>query len=223
MSLNAKTTKLASIMQNNHVYEYTAEGPTPKVSLNVRSPYRRQKRDSIIRLSFRRPHTVVGRTGTGTCYPAFGVLSASIDFRVLPAQLYIASVDSYPAIQAIFSLHERAFHLMARSILAYHNTRIEIPAINTTTSLPITSTTFLPSYVAIIPTTLPSSRSHRLLPTFLLSCDYTDYQTTHTHSANQDALDLPCPGMVNNQPIRSALDFHDLRHGKSPTNQNTRD
>jgi hypothetical protein len=49
------------------------------------------------------------------------VLSASIGFRVLPAQLYIASVASYPAIQAIFSLHERAFHLMARSILAHHN------------------------------------------------------------------------------------------------------
>jgi hypothetical protein len=56
MSLNAKTTKLASITQNNHVYEHTAEGPTPKVSLNVRSPYRRQKRDlSIIRSLFRRP------------------------------------------------------------------------------------------------------------------------------------------------------------------------
>jgi hypothetical protein len=68
--------------------------------------------------------TVVGRTGTRTCYPAFGVLSASICFRALPAQLYIASVDSYPVIQAIFSLHKRAFHLMARSILAHHTTSI---------------------------------------------------------------------------------------------------
>jgi hypothetical protein len=50
------------------------------------------------------------------------VLSASICFRALPAHLYIASVDSYPAIQAVFSLHERAFHLMARSILAHHST-----------------------------------------------------------------------------------------------------
>jgi len=147
VSLSAGTTKLASITQNNHVYEHTAEGPTPEVSLNVRSPYRRQKRDlSIIRSSFRRPHT-----------------------------------------------------------------GIEVPT--------------------IIPTTLPSFRSHPLLPTFLRSttsyflpcCDHTDYQTTHTHSANQNALDLPCLGMVNNQPIRSALDFHDPRHGKSPTNQNTRD
>jgi hypothetical protein len=73
---------------------------------------------------------VVGRTGTRTCYPAFGVLSASIDFRVLPAQLYIASVDSYPAIQAIFSLHERAFHLMARSILAHHNTKAFVLSYN---------------------------------------------------------------------------------------------
>jgi hypothetical protein len=63
---------------------------------------------------------VVGRTGTCTCYPAFSVLSASICFRALPAQLYIASIASYPAIQVIFSLHERAFYLMARSILAYH-------------------------------------------------------------------------------------------------------
>jgi hypothetical protein len=57
MLLNTKTTKLASITQNNHVYEHTAEGPTPEMSLNVRNPYRRQKRDSIIRSSFRRPHT----------------------------------------------------------------------------------------------------------------------------------------------------------------------
>jgi hypothetical protein len=57
MSLSARITKLAFITQNNHVYEYTAEDPTPKVSLNIRSPYRRQKRDfSIIRLSFRRPY-----------------------------------------------------------------------------------------------------------------------------------------------------------------------
>jgi hypothetical protein len=57
MSLNIKTIKLASITQNNHVYEYTAEDPTPKMLLNIRSPYRRQKRDSIIRLSFRRSYT----------------------------------------------------------------------------------------------------------------------------------------------------------------------
>jgi hypothetical protein len=56
MLLNIRTIKLASITQNNHVYKHTAEDPTPKVLLNIRSPYRRQKRDlSIIRLSFRRP------------------------------------------------------------------------------------------------------------------------------------------------------------------------
>jgi hypothetical protein len=50
--------KLAFITQNNHVYEYTAESPTSEVLLNVRSPYRRQKRDfSIIRLLFRRLYT----------------------------------------------------------------------------------------------------------------------------------------------------------------------
>jgi hypothetical protein len=57
MSLNIKIIKFASITQNNHVYEHTAESPTLKVSLNVRSPYRRQKRDFlIIRSSFRRSH-----------------------------------------------------------------------------------------------------------------------------------------------------------------------
>jgi hypothetical protein len=56
--LSTGTIKLAFITQNNHVYEYTAEGLTPEMSLNVRSPYRRQKRDLlIIRLSFRRPYT----------------------------------------------------------------------------------------------------------------------------------------------------------------------
>jgi hypothetical protein len=55
MLLSTGTIKFASITQNNHVYEHTAEGPTPEMSLNVRSPYRRQKRDfSIIRSSFRR-------------------------------------------------------------------------------------------------------------------------------------------------------------------------
>jgi hypothetical protein len=60
VSLSTGITKLAFITQNNHVYEYTAEGPTSKVLLNVRSPYRRQKRDlSIIRLLFRRSYTRV--------------------------------------------------------------------------------------------------------------------------------------------------------------------
>src|ERR1700722_15523384 len=58
MSLNTGITMLTFITQNNHVYEYTAEGLTPEVLLNVRSPYRRQKRDlSIIRSLFRRPYT----------------------------------------------------------------------------------------------------------------------------------------------------------------------
>jgi hypothetical protein len=55
--LSTEIIKLASITQNNHVYEYTAEGPTPEVLLNIRSPYRRQKRDSIIRSSFQRLYT----------------------------------------------------------------------------------------------------------------------------------------------------------------------
>jgi hypothetical protein len=59
MLLNTGTTKLAFITQNNYVYEHTAENLTPKISLNIKSPYRRQKRDSIIRLSFRRFHTEI--------------------------------------------------------------------------------------------------------------------------------------------------------------------
>jgi hypothetical protein len=57
MLLSTGIIKLASITQNNHVYEHTAEGLTSEVSLNIRSPYWRQKRDSIIRSSFRRPYT----------------------------------------------------------------------------------------------------------------------------------------------------------------------
>jgi hypothetical protein len=57
VSLSVGTIKLAFITQNNHVYEYTAESLTPEVLLNVKSPYRRQKRDSIIRSLFRRPYT----------------------------------------------------------------------------------------------------------------------------------------------------------------------
>jgi hypothetical protein len=128
MLLSTETIKLASITQNNHVYEYTAEGPTPEVSLNIRSPYRRQKRDlSIIR-----------------------------------------------------SLFQRSLY-----------TGIEIPAINTITFLPTTSTIsyFLPSYFLATLSTfsyllatastiyylLTFLRPHRLFITFLPSCDHIDY------------------------------------------------
>jgi hypothetical protein len=161
MSLNTGTTKLASITQNNHVYEYTAESPTPEILLNVRSPYRRQKRDlSIIRLSFRRPHI-----------------------------------------------------------------RVETPAITTTIFLPTTTSYPLTtiSTTSYLPTFL---RLHRLLPIFLPSCGHIDYLLPTYISLTsrrqpilaqpiKTALDLPCPGMVNNQPIRNALD---LKHGKSPAN-----
>ena len=48
MLLSAGTIKLAFITQNNYVYEYTVQKPTPEVSLNVRNPYRRQKRTLLI-------------------------------------------------------------------------------------------------------------------------------------------------------------------------------
>ena len=37
--LNVRIIKLTFITQNNYVYKYTAESLTPKVLLNVKSPY----------------------------------------------------------------------------------------------------------------------------------------------------------------------------------------
>jgi hypothetical protein len=86
MLLSAETIKLTFITQNNHVYEHTAEGLTLKVSLNVRSPYRRQKRDlSIIRLSFRRPHT-------GIEIPAINTLPSSRSHRL---SYYLLAIDYF--------------------------------------------------------------------------------------------------------------------------------
>jgi hypothetical protein len=143
MLLNIEITKLAFITQNNYVYEHTAENPTPEMSLNIRSPYRRQKRDfSIIRSSFRR------LLYTGIEIPAINTLPSSRSYRLLPT--FLPSCDHIDH--------------------------------------------FLHSYLlTIILTTLPSSRSHRLLLTFLPSCDHTDYQTTHTRSANQNRARFTMP------------------------------
>jgi hypothetical protein len=134
------------------------------MSLNIKNPYRRQKRDfSIIRSSFRR-------------------------------SLY---------------------------------TGIEIPAINIITFLPIIPIIpYLPTFLRSHRLLLTFLRSHRLflnfLPSYLLAIIPTTKQPILAQPI-KTALDLPCPGMINNQPIRSALDFPDLRHGKFPTNQNIKD
>jgi hypothetical protein len=161
------------------------------MSLNVKSPYRRQKRDlSIIRSSFRRPHTRIEIPATKiiTFLPTTSPTSYLPTFlrphRPLPT--FLPSCDHID-------------HFLPSYLLA------------------TTSTT---SYL------LTFLRSHRLLPNFLPSYLLATIPTTKQPILTQPiktALDLPCPGMVNNQLIRSALDFYDPRHGKSPTNQNTRD
>ena len=89
MLLSTETIKFTSITQNNHVYEHTAEGPTLKVSLNVRSPYRRQKRDlSIIRSSFRRSHTRIE-------IPAINILSFFQSYRLFPISYFLATITFY--------------------------------------------------------------------------------------------------------------------------------
>jgi hypothetical protein len=104
VSLSAGTTKLASITQNNHVYEHTAEGPTPEMSLNVRSPYRRQKRDSIIRSSFRRSHTGI---------EVFTIISITLPFfrsyPLLPIFFYFFATISIISYLSIFLPHYRFF------------------------------------------------------------------------------------------------------------------
>jgi hypothetical protein len=134
MLLSVRIIKLASITQNNHVYEHTAEGPTPEVSLNVRSPYRRQKTrpfdNQIIIL------TIFVYRNRNTCDQHHYLPPDYIDYFLLSYLFAITPTISYLS-------------------------------------------TFL--------------RSHRLFPTFLPSYDHTDYQTTHTHLANQNRAGFTMP------------------------------
>jgi hypothetical protein len=115
MSLNVKTTKLASITQNNHVYEHTAEDPTPEMSLNIKSPYRRQKRDfSIIRSLFRRSYTKIE-------IPAINTITflstIPTTFYFLPFYLFATiSIISY---LSIFLRSYRLFPTFLRSTISY--------------------------------------------------------------------------------------------------------
>jgi hypothetical protein len=174
--LNTGTIKLASITQNNHVYEYTAESPTPEMLLNIRSPYRRQKRDlSIIRLSFRRS------LYTGIEIPAINTIT------FLPT----ISTTSY---------FLPSYLLAITSTTSYFPTFLRYDHTDYLTFLTTTST------ISYLPTFL---RSHRLLPTFLPSCGHIDYLlptyislTSRRQSILaqpiKTALDLPCPGIINN-------------------------
>jgi hypothetical protein len=162
--LNAKITKLTFITQNNHVYEYTAEGLTPEVLLNIRSLYRRQKRDlSIIRLLFRRSYTGIEifTINIITFLP-----TTSITFYLF---IFLRSTTSY-------------FPTFLRSTISYLPTFLR-----STISYLLT---FLRSIISYLLTFL---RSHRLFPTFLSFCDHTDYQITHTHSANQNRAGFTIP------------------------------
>jgi hypothetical protein len=207
--LSARTIKLASITQNNYVYEHTAEGPTPEVLLNIRSPYRRQKRDlSIIRSSFRRPHwnrNTCDYTDYLTFLPITSTtLLPSCDW-LLPTSYLPTFLRSHPLFPIFLPFCDYIHYFLPFYLLATASTTSYLP--------PDHIDYFLPSYLLAATSTTYYRHTYRwplekqLIPAQLI----------------KTALDLLCLGMVNNQPIRSALDFHDLRHGKSPTNQNTRD
>jgi hypothetical protein len=88
-------------------------------------------------------------------------------------------------------------------------TGIEISAINIITFLP-TTIPYLPTFLRLYRLFLTFLRSHRLfsnfLPFYLLATILTIKQPILTQPIKA-ALDLPCPGMVNNQLIKNALDF----------------
>jgi hypothetical protein len=149
MLLNIGITKLAFITQNNHVYEHTAENPTLKVSLNVRSPYRRQKRDSIIRLLFRQSYTGIEILAINiiTFFPIISIISYFLTF------LRCDHTDYFTFLTIISTISYLPTFLRSHRLF------------------PI----FLLSCVTIIPTILFSLRPYRLFLIFLPSCDHIDY------------------------------------------------
>jgi hypothetical protein len=174
MSLNTGTTKLASITQNNHVYEYTAESPTPEILLNVRSPYRRQKRDlSIIRLSFRRPHI---RIEIPTIIST--ILSFFRLYRLLPTFLsFYHIIDSF-----LFSC-DRIDYFLLSYLFA---TILTISYLSIFLLYYRLFLTFLRSY-RLFPIFFTFLRLYRLYPTFLFFYGHIDYflpSCNYTHSAN---------------------------------------
>jgi hypothetical protein len=83
--------------------------------LNIRSPYRRQKRDfSIIRLSFRRPHTriEIPAINTITFLPTISIISYFLLFYLLA----IISTISY---LFTFLRSHQLFFTFLRSIISY--------------------------------------------------------------------------------------------------------
>jgi hypothetical protein len=120
--------------------------------LNVRSPYRRQKRDSIIRSLFRRPYTGIEiLTIIPTILPFFRSHRLLLTF--LPSCHIIDFFLPFCDYINYFLLSSRSHRLFL---------------------------IFLPS-------------CDRLFPVFLFFCDHTDYQTTYTHSANQNRAGFTMP------------------------------
>jgi hypothetical protein len=161
MLLNAEIIKLAFITQNNHVYEYTAESPTLKVLLNVRSPYRRQKRDlSIIRSLFRRPYW-----NRNTCNHTDYLI-----FLPTTSTTLLSFYDWLFLIYYFLPSCDYIDHSLFFTFLRSHRLFL--------TFLPTISTIFyfLPfcdhiDYFLLF----TFLRSHRLFPIFLSFCDYIDY------------------------------------------------
>jgi hypothetical protein len=185
MLLSARITKLAFITQNNHVYEHTAEGPTPEILLNVRSPYRRQKRDlSIIRLLFRR--------SLYTGIEIFAIISTILPFsRPHRLPYYLFAIDYFLFLIFLPFCHITDFFLASCDRIDY----------------------FLSFYFLAIDYSLSFYlfiffRSYRLFLIFLPFYDHIDYLLPTYISLTsrrqpilaqpiKTALDLPCPGMVN--------------------------
>jgi hypothetical protein len=190
MLLNIGIIKLIFITQNNHVYEHTAEGPTPEMLLNVRSPYRRQKRDLIIRSSFRRSYTGIEIFAINiiTFLPTISTISyfptfLRCDYIDYLTFLTITSTISY---LSIFLLYYRLFFTFLRSHRLFSIFLLSCDRL---------LFTFLPSY--LFPTILTISyfptflRLHRLSTTDIHIVDLS--KTTYTRSANQNRARFAMP------------------------------
>jgi hypothetical protein len=155
------------------------------MSLNVRSPYRRQKRDSIIRSSFRRPHTGIE---VSTIIPT--TLPSSRSHRLLPT--FLRSTISY-----LFTTSSTTSYLLATSstssyLLATVSTISYLPTfLRSYQLLPY----FLPSYLLATTSTISYLftflRSHRLPAINIHIVNLS--KITHTRSANQNRAGFTMP------------------------------
>jgi hypothetical protein len=171
------------------------------VSLNIRSPYRRQKRDSIIRLSFRRSYTgiEISAINTITFLPTTSTISYFSTFLRYDHTDYliffsITSTTFLPSYDWLFPIsYLFTFLPHYRLFLTFLRPRRLFPIF-----LPFCDrlfSTFLPSY--LLPTTSTTSyfptflRSHRLPAIDIHIVDLS--KTTHTRSANQNRARFAMP------------------------------